>query len=170
MKNVIFSLVTFICCTLASASPFTALPLDESYGVGTTAWRLASRLTKDATGTIELCYVEKAGPVQVVGRVGVRPFTSSTAGMPDLRILFTKTQVNGTAKMVLIVGYGIRSGCFVVDAPELTSQSLFVEGSPEADPEGEYTLVLSHAGDSMNYATRVKDAAGRLYFRYISQM
>ena len=110
MNKVICSLIAFVSCTLASASPFTTLPLDESYGVGTTAWRLASHLSRDATGIIELCYAEKAGPVQVLGRVGVRPFTSSTAVMPDLRILFTKAQVNGTAKVVLIVGYGIQIG------------------------------------------------------------
>jgi len=169
MKKVIYSLVAFVSCTLASAAPFTALPLDEAYGVGTTAWRLASHLSRDATGTIELCYVENAGAVQVLGRVGVRPFTSSTAGMPDLRILFTRTQVNGTAKVVVVVGYGIRSGCFVVDAPELTAHSLFIEGTPEANPAGEYNLVLAHKGNTMTYATRVQDAAGRLYFRYIPQ-
>ena len=33
----------------------------------------------------------------------------------------------------------------------------------------EYTLLMAHEGNSMTYATRMQDAAGRLFFRYIEQ-
>lgn len=90
----------------ASAAPFTPRGSDSPppYGVGSTAWRFTSTLPQDATGVIELCYAEEGSAERILGRVDVRPFHSSSTEIPDVRILFTKTEVDGKPRLVLLVG------------------------------------------------------------------
>jgi hypothetical protein len=155
----------FAAAVAVIAAPFTPRGMDEAYGVGCTAWRFVSHLPQDASGRIEICYAEEGSAARVLGTVEVRPFRSSEAKMPDLRILFTKAEIAGKPQVVLLVGYGIRSGAFVADVPALTSHSLAV-GSPQASPAGEFTLL--GFGDGAVTITRdgMTGLRGRLYFRY----
>jgi hypothetical protein len=89
--------------------------------------------------------------------------------MPDLRFLFTKAKVDGSDRVVLIVGYGIRSGTFVVEIPGLTRHSLAIAGSPHANSEGEYTLLGFGSGGVMIKADGMEGVTGRLFFRYIEK-
>lgn len=169
MKLFLYSLLTFVMASVASAAPFKPLEPDEAYGVGSTAWRFASTLSKDAVGVIEICYAEEGSPEQVIGRVDVRPFRSSASKMPDLRVLFTKAKLDGSDRVVLIVGYGIRSDTFVVEIPGLTSHSLSIAGSPHGNSAGEYTLLGFGSGGVMIKADGMEGVKGRLFFRYIEK-
>jgi hypothetical protein len=82
--------------------------------------------------------------------------------------LFTKADVDGGRKVVLLVGYGIRSGVFVVDIPGLTTHSLVRAGTPEACDSGEFTLLGFGEGITIK-ANRLQGARGRLFFRYIEK-
>jgi hypothetical protein len=153
----------------ASGAPFTPRGQDEPYGVGTTAWRFASTLPQEAAGVIELCYVEDGSAERILGRVDVRPFRSSSSEIPNLRILFSKAEVDGKPRVVLIVGYGIRSGTFVVEEPNLTSHSLAIAGSPAAGPSGEYSLVAYGDRVSITREGQFSGHKGRLFFRFIGK-
>ena len=143
--------------------PFTALPQDEPIGLEASIWRFSSSLTKDSSGQIEICYVEKGGPKKILGVVPVRPFVSSESKMPDLRILVARDMSSSERKVIVIVGYGIRSGVFVQDIPGMTSHSLFSDGNPKADSKGEITLTgFTQGGGS------TMELDGRLFFRYVS--
>jgi hypothetical protein len=63
--------------------------------------------------------------------------------------------------VVILVGYGIRSGVFVADVPDLTNHSLFIDGTPQANSSGEFTL-LSSTEDAESAWMQ-----GRLFFRYV---
>jgi hypothetical protein len=89
--------------------------------------------------------------------------------MPDLRILFTKAELDGKKMVVLLVGYGIRSGVFVVDVPGLTSHSLVGDGAPHASPSGEYTLMGFGDGAVTIKPDGTTNMRGRLFFRYIEK-
>lgn len=167
MRKLLAGLSLLLATSGAIGAPFTARAMDEKYGVGTIAWRLASNLTRDATGSIELCYVERDAP-RVLGRVGLRPFTSTEPGMPDLRILFSKADVNGSPHVVLIVGYGIRSGTFVLPVPGLTTHSLTVISQPTANERGEYTLLGFTESGNVRYENgEPAGLDGRLFFRFV---
>lgn len=169
MKKCLRIALFFIATAMAVAAPFTPLGPDEAYGVGSTAWRFASSLSKDATGVIEICYAEEGSAERILGTVDVRPFRSSESKMPDLRILFTKTEIDGKEKVVLLVGYGIRAGAFVVDVPGLTSHSLSVAGTPLASSFGEFTLLGFGDGAVTIKRDGMTGVRGRLFFRYIEK-
>jgi hypothetical protein len=152
-------------------APFTPRGSAESFNVETTAWRFASSLSKDALGTIEFCYAEQGIPERVVGRVDVRPFRSSAANAPELRILFTRAEVDGHKKVIVLMGYAGHPGAFVVDIPGLTTHPLGIAGSPHASPSGEITL-LGFADGSISYKGEdlsLEGMRGRLFFRYVGK-
>ncbi len=167
MKSFLFALLPLVFVSIGFTAPFKPIGPDERYGVVSSSWRFASELSKDATGVIELCYAEEGSIVRVLGRVEVRPFDSSEAKMPDLRILFARAEIDGKKKIVLLVGYGLRSGVFVVDVPGLTSHSLAVAGAPEAGPSGEFTLLGFGDGSVAIKPDGMEGVRGRLFFRYI---
>lgn len=151
----------------ASAAPFASLPSSEDYGSETTAWRFASSLSPDATGTIELCYIEEGSAERVIGRVGVRPFRSSAPKRPELHLLFAKAESEGKKKVVLIVSYGIRSGAFIADLPALVTHPLAISGAPVASPTGDYALLgFGDRGVSVK-PDGAMEAQGRLFLRYV---
>lgn len=171
MKSIGSLLVTLTFTSAMFAAPFKPVaPGDlngEPYGVGTRSWRFASSLSQEATGAIEVCYVETGSAERVVGRVDVRPFRTSRTELPDLRILFATTEVDGRKRIVLIVGYGIRSGVFVVEVPGLTEHSL-VGGASIAGPSGEYNLLgWGDSGVTLLRDGRMTGERGRLFFRYV---
>ena len=170
MKLPLRCLVTFGLATAAFGAPFTPRQPEENFNATTNAWRFASSLSKEATGVIEFCYAENGSAEQVLGRVDIRPFQSSGPTAPDLRILFSRAEIEGHKKVVLLVGYGLRPGLFVVDVPGLTTHSLSISGAPQANPSGEVTLLgfsegpVSVAGDGKGMLEGLR---GRLYFRYV---
>ena len=135
-------------------------------------WRFASSLSKEARGVIEFCYAEEGSAERVLGRLDVLPFQSSESKMPDLRILFTRAEVDGKKKVILLVGYAGRPGAFVVDVPGLTTHQLGISGAPQISPSGEITLLgfadgpISVKGDGMGILERLR---GRLFFRYVER-
>lgn len=160
----------FLCIgvKLCATSPFKPLPSEQSYGVTSATWCFASSLSKEATGIIELCYIEEGGKEQILGRVIVRPFRSSDEKMPDLRILYTTAEIDSRKMVVLVVGYGMRSGCFVVAVPGLTSHSLVFAGQPSPDSKDEITLSgYGEGGVGMSADGMLTGVKGRLYFRYV---
>jgi hypothetical protein len=169
MKTYLHILLVLIATAAFAAAPFTPLQPDEGYGVPSTAWRFASSLSKDATGVIEICYGEEGSTERVLGTVDVRPFLSSESKSPDLRILFTRTTLEGKEMVVLLVGYGIRAGVFVVDVPGLTSHSLAVAGTPLAGASGEFTLLGFGDGPVAIKRDGMTGVRGRLFFRYIEK-
>ncbi len=165
MKLVLALLALF--ATSASAAPFASLPSSENYGPGTTVWRFSSALSQDATGTIELCYIEEGSAERVIARVGVRPFRSSDPKTPELHLLFAKAESEGKKKVVLIVRYGIGSGAFIADLPALVTHPLAISGAPVASPTGEYALLgFGDRGVSMK-PDGTMEAQGRLFLRYV---
>ncbi|HVT72000.1 MAG TPA: hypothetical protein VHD61_02610 [Lacunisphaera sp.] len=170
MQNIVHALFTFAIATVSFGASFTPRAPDEGYGIGSSAWRFASHLSRDATGVIELCYAEDGNAARVLGRVDVRPFRSSTEAMPDLRILFSKVEINGTRKVVLLVSYGLRSGAFVADIPGLTTHSLVSSGTPQENSSGEVALLGFGDGPvAIKADGTMAGLRGRLFFRYISQ-
>lgn len=160
----------YLVMTLAvAAAPFMPRGPDEAYGVGSTAWRFAANLSQDASGVIELCYAEEGRAERVLGTVEVRPFRSSEAKMPDLRILFTKADIDGKKQVVLLVGFGLRSGTFVAEVPGLTSHSLAVAGTPSASPSGEFTLLGFGDGAVTVKRDGLVGCRGRLFFRFVER-
>ena len=158
-----------ICLFLTSAiwcgaTPFSAVPAADDFGVGVTAWRFASSLSADATGTIEVVFTPVNGSERVIGRIGVRPFESSESKIPDVHVLFSTAKVDGRSHVVLIIGYGIRSGTFVVDDPDLTSKSRVADGLPAANSAGEHCL-LTLGENSMNFVSG-EGVVGHLILRY----
>ncbi len=149
------------CC---NAAPFSPLMPENHYGVMASNWRFASSLSADATGTIEFVVITANGPERIVGRVEVRPFQSSESKIPDLHVLLTTAVVAGRKQAVLIAGYGIRSGAFVVDDADLTTKSRIVDGTPATDAKGEHALLV-FGGDSMNLSSG-EGITGRLLLRY----
>ena len=173
MKLPLCTLLSFGLVTAAFGSPFTPRPpLEENLNVTTTMWRFASSLSKDANGVIEFCYAEEGSPERILGRLDVQPFRSSETKMPDLRILFTRTEVEGKKKVILLVGYAGRPGTFVVDVPGLTAHQLEISGTPQANPSGEITLLgfadgpVSVKDDGMGMLEGLR---GRLFFRYVER-
>jgi hypothetical protein len=155
----------------ASAAPFASLPSSEDYGSETATWRFSSTLSPDATGTIELCYIEEGSAERVIGRVGVRPFRSSDPKKPELRLLFAKAESEGKKKVVLIVSYGIRSGAFIAEIPALVIHPLAICGTVAASPAGEYSLLgFGDRGVSMKPDGTMEGARGRLFLRYVGTL
>ena len=170
MKRTLPVLLSLAITSTILAAPFTPVRPDEPFGVLSNTWRFASNLSQDATGTIEVCYAEAGATERVLGRVELRPFRSSDAKSPDLRILFTKAEVDGKQMVVLLVGYGIRSGVFIVEVRGLTTHSLAGVGAPLAGPTGEYNLL--GFGDQGVRITRdggMSGEQGRLFFRYVEK-
>lgn len=173
MQSIRSLLFTLAFTSAMFAAPFKPVtpdePYGEAYGVGTRSWRFASSLSHDATGTIEFFYVENGSAERMLGGVDVRPFQSSRTEAPDLRILFAKTEVDGRPRVVLLIGYGIRSGVFVAEVPGLTGHSL-VSGASLAGPSGEYNLL--GWGDGPVRLARdggMSGERGRLFFRYVGK-
>lgn len=169
LKSILISLAVALTASTKAAMPFTALPADEPIGLQASIWRFSSSLTKDSAGRIEICYAEIGQPEMLVGSVHVRPFVSSDTKMPDLRILVARDLSAPQKRVVVIVGYGIRSGVFIADIPELTSHSLVSSGSPKANENGEVTLVGFADGPVSFDHGRSKGLQGRLFFRYVPQ-
>jgi hypothetical protein len=168
--QILLSCSLLFLATIASASPFTPLKPDEPYGVISKAWRFASSLSQDANGVIELCYAEAGGAERVLGRVDVRPFQSSSPTVPDLRILFTTAEIEGKKRLILLVGYGIRSGAFVADVPALTTHSLVFVGAPKPGPMNDLTLaVFGDGAVKFKPDGGMEGVRGRLYFRYVEK-
>lgn len=170
--RIMFSLLfSFGFSTCVFAAPFKPVapdePYGEAYGVGTRSWRFASSLSHDAAGTIEVCYAEAGSAERVLGRVEVRPYRSSRTEAPDLRILFAKGEVSARPHVVLVAGYGNRSGVFIVEVPGLTNHSL-VGGTSLAGPAGEYNL-LGWGDGPVRIAQDggMSGERGRLFFRYV---
>ena len=143
MKNCPIKVALFLAMAVAAgaAMPFVPLPQDEPIGLAASIWRFSSSLTKDSSGRIEICYAEEGKSERVLGSVEVYPFDSSESKMPDLRILFARDLASSERKVVLIVGYGIRSAVFVQDVRGLTANSLVMSGMPKPDAKGEITLL-----------------------------
>src|SRR6187402_3615139 len=114
MKALISICLLFASAIWCAATPFSPVPADNVFGVGVTAWRFSSSLSADATGSIEVVLKPVSAPERVIGRIGVRPFESSEPKIPDMHVLFSTAKVDGRDRVVLIIGYGIRSGTFVV--------------------------------------------------------
>src|SRR5664280_759973 len=169
MKRPLYVLITFALATVAFGAPFMPRAPDEGYGIGSTAWRFVSSLSKDASGVIELCYAEEGIPERILGRVDVRPFRSSEEKMPDLRILFTKAEVEGKKMVILLVSYGLRSGTFVADVPGLTTHSLSSTGTPGTSASGEVTLLGYGDGPVTVTPDGITGLRGRLFFRYVQR-
>jgi len=169
MKSSFLTLLSLVLISVGLAAPFKPVSPDEPYGVVSSTWRFASDLSKDASGVIELCYAEEGSAVRVLGSVGVRPFRSSDMKIPDLRILFTTAEFDGTKKVVLLVGYGLRSGVFIVDVPGLTTHSLVVSGTPQPSPSGEFTLLGFGDGAITIKPDGMIGVRGRLFFRYVEK-
>ena len=153
---------------LKAAMPFTVLPPDEPIGLDASIWRFSSSLTKDSAGRIEVCYAEQDEPEKIVGVVSVRPFVSSESKMPDLRILVARDMSSPQKKVVVIVGYGIRSGVFIADLPRFTSHSLVSSGNPKANTNGEITLIGFGSGSVSFDESGPIGLQGRLFFRYVA--
>lgn len=168
MKRFFYTLFTFVFAAVGFGASFTPRAPDEAYGIGTSAWRFASSLSKDSNGVIELCYAEEGSAERILGSVDVRPFRSAEEKMPDLRILFSKAEIEGKKKVILLVSYGLRSGTFVADVPGLTAHPLSFSGTPRESASGESTL-LGH-GDGPVTVKSDGDMVGlrrRLFFRYV---
>jgi len=166
--KIFFSILFLLSAASAAAAsnPFSPLPPDEAYGVGTVTWRFASALLKEASGSIEIGYAEEGATERILGRVEVRPFRSSEKKMPDLRILFAKADVAGSKQVVLIVGYGLRSGTFVADVPGLTTHSLSIAGAPWPDSNGDISLLGYGDGPIIFGQNGMTGEKGRLFLRY----
>ncbi len=147
--------------------PFEAQSPDEPIGIDSTIWRFSSSLTKDSSGRLEVCYTEGGDREQILGTVAVYPFVSNQK-MPDLRILFARDMKSVPRRVVVIVGYGIRSGVFVAEVPGLTSHPLVSSGSPKANSQGEVTLTGFGDGSVSINAEGPQGLRGRLFFRYVS--
>ena len=170
MKNLLRALLTLAFASVAFGGSFTPRAPDEAYGIGTSAWRFASSLSQESNGVIELCYAEEGSAEQVLGRVDVRPFRSSEQKMPDLRILFSKAEVDGKKKVILLVSYGLRSGTFVADVPTLLARSLSVSGTPGESASGEFTLLGYGDGPvTVKADGTMLGLRGRLFFRYVQR-
>jgi hypothetical protein len=170
MKSSLFTLLSLVFVSIGFTAPFKPVSPDERYGVVSSSWRFASDLSQDADGTIELCYAEEGSAVRVLGRVEVRPFRSSDTKVPDLRILFAPAEVDGKRKIVLLVGYGIRSGVFIADVPSLTTHSLSISSTPHASASGEFTLLgFGDGAVTIKSDGSMVGVRGRLFFRYVEK-
>jgi len=163
-------LCALLLCTLnvAMASSFAPLQPEERFGPGIFTWRFSSNLTAEAKGVLEFCYAETGNQERVLGRVDIRSFRSSEARIPNLQILFTTAMVDGKKQAILIVGYGLRSGTFVVEVPGLTSHSL-VATQPQESAAGEYSL-LGFGDRVMLAPNSMEGTQGRLFFRYVESI
>ena len=149
--------------------PFAPLPPDEPIGIAASFWRFSSALTQNSTGRIELCFAEEGKPERILGSVEIRPFVSSDSKLPDLRILFARDLASAERKVVLIVGYGIRSAVIIQAVSGLTANSLVMSAMPRPDAKGEITL-LGYGDNGVAVKEDGLDGVrGRLFFRYVPQ-
>lgn len=169
MKTAVSLLLSLAITSALLATPFKPVAPDERYGVISDTWRFASSLSHDATGMIEVCYAEVGSAERLLGRVELRPFQSSDAKSPDLRILFATAEVDGKKKVVLVVSCGIRAGIFMVDVPGLTTRSRVGIGAPVAGPTGEFNLLAVGDGVKITRDGGMSGEQGRLFFRYIEK-
>ena len=170
MRSLLYAVFTLAVASASLGASFTPRAPDEAYGLRTSAWRFASSLSKDSRGSIDLCYSEEGGVERILGSVDVRPFRSSEEMMPDLRILFSKVEVDGKKMVMVLVSYGLRSGAFVTEIPALTAHSLCVSGMPTESAEGEVTLLGYGAGpETVKPDGSMVGLRGRLFFRYVNR-